>query len=51
MRLYVYAILFCGFVGGFAATSLAQVEPAADPITTLVGRLDSGSDTRPRSRA
>ena len=40
MRSYVYAILFCGCVGGFAATSLAQVEPAADPITALVGRLD-----------
>jgi hypothetical protein len=40
MRSYVYAILFCGFVGGFAATSLAQIEPAADPIATLVGRLD-----------
>jgi hypothetical protein len=40
MRSYVYAILFCAFVGGFAATSLAQVEPAADPITVIVGRLD-----------
>jgi hypothetical protein len=38
MRSYIFAIVLCGFIGGLAVR--AQVEPAADPITSLVGRLD-----------
>jgi hypothetical protein len=40
MRSHAYAVLFCAFITGLAATAIAQVEPAADPIASMVGRLD-----------
>jgi hypothetical protein len=40
MRSYILAFLLCGFIGAVGATAVAQVEPAVDPITVLVGRLD-----------
>ncbi len=39
MRSHAYVILICGFITGFGAAAIAQVEPA-DPISTMVGRLD-----------
>jgi hypothetical protein len=40
MRSYILTFLLSGFIGAVGAAAVAQIEPAADPVTVLVGRLD-----------
>jgi hypothetical protein len=40
MRSYILTFFLSGFIGAVGAAAVAQIEPAADPVTVLVGRLD-----------